>query len=74
MAEIALKMQIARKHGENIYPLNVGLLLFCKEPHKFFEGCKTNLVEFEDEAGTKYSEKTFVDLFICKLGDNELSQ
>ena len=60
LAEIALKMQIARKHGENIYPLNVGLLLFCKEPHKFFEGCKTNLVEFEDEAGTKYSEKTFV--------------
>ncbi len=60
LSEIALKMQIARKHGENIYPLNVGLLLFCKEPHKFFDGCKTNLVEFEDESGTKYSDKTFM--------------
>ncbi len=60
LSDIALKMQIARQQGENIYPLNVGLLLFCKEPHRFFEGCKTNLVEFEDESGTKYSEKTFV--------------
>lgn len=57
--ELALKMQIARGQKENIRPLNVGLLLFCKEPDKFFEGCKTNLVEFEDEAGTKYSEKIF---------------
>lgn len=60
LSDIALKMQIARKQGESIYPLNVGLLLFCKEPHRFFEGCKTNLVEFEDESGTKYSEKTFL--------------
>jgi ATP-dependent DNA helicase RecG len=60
LSDIALKMQIARKQGESIYPLNVGLLLFCKEPHRFFEGCKTNLVEFEDESGTRYSEKTFI--------------
>jgi ATP-dependent DNA helicase RecG len=57
--ELALKMQIARGHKENIRPLNVGLLLFCKYPERFFEGCKTNLVEFEDEAGIKYSEKIF---------------
>ena len=60
LSDIALRMQVARKQGESIYPLNVGLLLFCKEPHRFFEGCKTNLVEFEDESGTKYSEKTFL--------------
>lgn len=59
MEELALKMQIARGQKENIRPLNVGLLLFCKEPDKYFEGCRTNLVEFEDEAGTKYSEKRF---------------
>ncbi len=59
LVEIATKMQIARGPKENIRPLNVGLLMFCKEPHKFFEGCKTNLIEFEDEEGIKYSEKVF---------------
>lgn len=59
LVEIAVKMQIARGPNENIKPLNVGLLMFCKEPHKFFAGCKTNLIEFEDEAGIKYSEKVF---------------
>lgn len=60
LVEIATKMQIARGPKENIKPLNVGLLMFSKEPHKFFEGCKTNLIEFEDEAGIKYSEKIFI--------------
>ncbi|NII27588.1 hypothetical protein HB364_21070 [Pseudoflavitalea sp. X16] len=59
LTEIAIKMQIARGTPENIKPLNVGLLMFCKHPEKFFEGCVTNLVEFEDEAGTRYSEKKF---------------
>lgn len=60
LSEIALRMQIARGSNENVKPLNVGLLLFSKSPEKYFEGCKTNLIEFEDEAGTKYSEKTFI--------------
>jgi len=59
LSEIAIKMQIARGTAENIRPLNVGLLMFCKSPEKYFEGCATNIVEFEDEAGTKYSEKRF---------------
>ena len=57
LKEIAVKMQIARGTVENLKPLNVGLLMFCKNPERFFEGCATNIVEFEDEAGTKYSEK-----------------
>jgi len=60
LVEIAIKMQIARGPKESIRPLNVGLLMFCKEPHRFFEGCRTNLIEFEDEAGIKYSEKVFL--------------
>lgn len=59
LIDLCLKMQIARGPKENIRPLNVGLLLFCKSPESFFEGCSTNLIEFEDEAGTKYSEKQF---------------
>lgn len=59
LSEIAIKMQIARGTAENLKPLNVGLLMFCKTPEKYFEGCITNLVEFEDEAGMNYSEKSF---------------
>jgi len=59
LVEIATRMQIARGSKENIRPLNVGLLMFCREPHRFFEGCKTNLIEFEDESGVKYSENIF---------------
>jgi len=57
LSEIVIKMQIARGPVENLRPLNVGLLMFCKNPEKYFEGCTTNIVEFEDEAGTNYSEK-----------------
>ncbi|MBN8879028.1 MAG: putative DNA binding domain-containing protein [Sphingobacteriales bacterium] len=59
LVDLCLKMQIARGAAENIRPLNVGLLLFCKNPENFFPGCVTNLVEFEDDAGTKYAEKQF---------------
>ncbi len=59
LIDLSIKMQIARGPKENIRPLNVGLLLFCKTPEVFFKGCFTNLIELEDEAGTKYSEKQF---------------
>lgn len=55
ISEIAVKMQLARGPKENLRPLNVALMMFSKEPHRFFEGCITNLVEFDDEAGTKIS-------------------
>jgi len=59
LPELALKMQIARGSKENIKPLNVGLLMFSKEPHKYFDGCRTNLIELENEDGTMYAEKQF---------------
>src|SRR5207237_5793368 len=59
MDDLCMKMQIARGPKENIRPLNVALLLFSKEPEKYFPGCVTNLVEFNDEDGTSYSSKKF---------------
>lgn len=59
MEKICLSMQIARGPKENIRPLNVGLLLFSKRPEKYFDGCITNLVEFDDAAGTSYTKKEF---------------
>jgi len=59
MKELCLMMKIARGPKENVRLLNVGLLLFSKNPEKYFEGSFTNLVEFDDEAGTSYTEKQF---------------
>ncbi|MDR2238107.1 MAG: putative DNA binding domain-containing protein [Chryseobacterium sp.] len=59
LSDIAINLQIARGTKENIKPLNVGLMMFSQNPEKYFEGCYTNLVEFENEAGTKYSQKKF---------------
>lgn len=53
LEEIAVKLQIARGPKENKKPLNVGLIMFSREPHLFFKGCITNLIEFEDEEGRK---------------------
>jgi ATP-dependent DNA helicase RecG len=69
LSDIATKMQIARGPKENVKPLNVGLLMFSKEPHKFFEGAFTNLLEFEDEAGTKYSSKIFTGPIHIQIRD-----
>ena len=69
LSDIALKMQIARGTNENIKPLNIGLLLFSRNPEKYFPGCKTNLIEFEDEAGTKYSDKTFAGPIHIQIRD-----
>lgn len=57
--QLCIKMQIARGPKEDLRPLNVGLLLFCKEPERYFPGSITNLIEFENEAGTELSEKPF---------------
>lgn len=59
LLDLCLKMQIVRGPSENIRPLNLGLLLFCKTPEKYFEGAVTNLVEFEDHLGKRYTEKQF---------------
>jgi len=59
LEDLCLNMQIARGPKENIKPLNVGLLLFSKNPEKYFEGCVTNLIEFEDDSGIDYIDKQF---------------
>lgn len=50
--ELCLKLGIARGPIDNVKPINVGLLLFCKQPEKFFPGCRTIIVSFKDEYGS----------------------
>lgn len=52
-------MQIVKGPVENLKPINAGLLLFNNEPHQFFPGAKIEVVIYQDEVGTRFSEKVF---------------
>ena len=56
---IARRMNIAEGAGENLLPKNVGLLFFGKEPQKYFPSAKIEVVTFDDEAGSSYTENIF---------------
>lgn len=46
--------------AEALFPLNVGLLFFHPEPHRFFPGTQIDVVWFpEGPAGDRFTEKTF---------------
>lgn len=55
--DLCRKMQIARGPDSNLRPLNIGLMLFTKEPHKYFKGAVIDIVIFNDLSGTKFTEK-----------------
>ncbi len=68
-SELCEQMQIARGPIEYIKPLNVGLLLFNENPDKFFRGAKIELVEYADEEGDKFTEKSFTGPIQTQLRD-----
>lgn len=57
--EIARKMNIAEGSDEYLLPKNVGLLFFAKEPQKVFPSAKIEIITFNDEAGTSFTEQIF---------------
>ncbi len=59
ISEIARRMNIAEGGNENLIPKNVGLLFFAKNPESFFPSAKIEIVFFDDESGSSYSEKIF---------------
>lgn len=59
LADLSLQMRIAAGPVEDIHPLNAGLLFFSEQPHQFFRGAKTDVVIYQDTAGTTFTEKTF---------------
>jgi len=59
LSEISRRMNIAEGADEHLLPKNVGLLFFAKEPQKVFPSAKIEIVSFEDEAGSNYTEKIF---------------
>jgi ATP-dependent DNA helicase RecG len=59
LSELAQQMRISGGPPEYLLPLNVGLLFFSENPEKYFPGAKTELVIYEDQYGTVFSEKKF---------------
>lgn len=57
--DIARRMNIAEGANEMLLPKNVGLLFFGNEPAKYFPYAKIEIITFQDEDGTEYSEKIF---------------
>jgi len=57
--ELCRQMQIARGPVEFLRPVNVGLLFFNREPHKFFNRAWIELAIHPDDAGRNFITETF---------------
>jgi len=59
LEDLCRRMNIAEGPKEYFKPKNIGLMLFCDNPQKFFPVAQIDVVEFEDEVGDVFSEKIF---------------
>lgn len=57
--ELAENMNLSQGTNEHLFPKNIGLLMFSKNPQKYFKGAIIELVEFPDGLTNPYTEKTF---------------
>ena len=57
MSELGWNLQIIAGSTEYLLPKNVGLLLFSKNPEKYFPYARIELVHFLDEVGDRFTEK-----------------
>lgn len=67
ISEIARRMNIAEGGNEALIPKNVGLLFFAKDPQKFFQSAKIEIITFTDESGSDYTEKIFTGVLHNQL-------
>lgn len=58
--ELAYAMNLCEGAQEHLFPKNVGLLMFSKNPKQFFPNVQIDVVEFPQGTGAKeFKEKTF---------------
>lgn len=57
MAELGWNLQIVGGTSEDLHPKNVGLLLFSKNPEKYFPYARIEIVRFLDDIGDRFEEK-----------------
>ena len=52
-------MNIVEGPDELLRPKNIGLMLFCRNPQKFFPVAQIDVVKYKDEVGDDFNEKIF---------------
>jgi len=57
--DLCRTMLIAKGPDENIRPINVGLLFFTNDPHRFFDRSRIELVWHQDDSGKNFQEHIF---------------
>lgn len=57
--DLCRTMLIAKGANEDIRPVNVGLLFFCKQPERFFSRCQIELVWHKDGSVSSFTEHYF---------------
>ena len=67
--EIAKDMQLVDGPSENIKPLNVGLLMFCETPERYFRYARIEVIDIPDPTGTNMVEKIFTGPIQRQLKD-----
>ena len=68
--ELAEKMNLCSGAKEHLFPKNVGLLMFCDHPERFFKGAYIDYVEFpQGIAGKTIIEKRFTGPIQRQLED-----
>lgn len=58
--ELCKAMQIVRGPVELLRPVNIGLLFFNKEPHRFFNRAWIEIAIHKDDSGRNYEPQTFI--------------
>lgn len=57
MEELGWKLQIIGGTPEQLYPKNIGLLMFTEEPHKYIPYARIEIVHFHDDIGDRFEEQ-----------------
>lgn len=68
-ADLCRAMHIAKGPDEDIRPVNVGLMFFCKEPERFFPRAWIELVRHDDSSGRRFREHYFKGPLHMQLRD-----
>lgn len=58
-SDLCRAMHIAKGAEEDLRPVNVGLMFFCKDPEPFFPRTRIELVWYKDDSGTTFTEHYF---------------
>lgn len=67
--KLAQDMQLVSGPPEDLHPLNVGILMFCETPERYFRYARIEVVNIPDPTGKNMVEKSFTGPIQRQLSD-----